>query len=420
MKSYFNLILLFSILCWGLMFSGCSDNKGDHIPDEGGLSEFVPIVLSRSEAEIVDRQNDFSFALFKKLVAGNENKNFMTSPLSASMAMSMLANGAKGETRDEILTTFGFGEEQLDDVNLFNRRLAKDLTDVDRSTKLSLANSIWIDHSLNVYDSFLSVNRETYGAEIFSADFSSEHTRTNINKWASDKTNGMIPEILKGMPAGQLCLMNALYFNGQWAEKFDKTLTSEGDFNNADGTVGHPMMMKAPEYSFRGCYDDRGATWVEFGYGNGAYRLLLVLPDENVSLSEYIASLSKEDLQEYNSGIPLQGSEGSISFPKFTMESELELRDILHQLGIEKVFVRDVADFSLMTAQKISVNSVKQATKVKFDEDGTEAAAVTIVMGSTSPGPLLTRNLVFDRPFAFMIKEHSTKAILFMGCVNKL
>lgn len=416
MKKY-NIILSALVAAVGMLMSACSDEKdpGANVP-----TKLVPIELSRSEAEIVSSQNGFSFDMFQKLAAENERGNFMASPLSVSMVMSMLANGTAGDTRDEILNTLGFEEKELADVNAFNRRLAKDLAEVDRTTKVSLANSIWIDNSLKVYDSFISVNKETYGADIFNVNLSAEETRKDINKWASDKTNGMIPEFLKRAPGGLACLMNALYFNGKWVNKFDKTLTAEGDFHNADGTLSHPMMMKAPERSFAGFYDDKGASWVEICYGNLAYRLVLVLPDEGVALSDYLATLTKEEWQEYNGYYPKYQYKGSITFPKFTMENELELSEVLAQLGIKKVFMSDVADFSLMTSQEMAVSQVKQATKVRFDEEGTEAAAVTAVMVNTDPGPLANMNLVFDRPFAFIIQESSSKTILFTGCVNKL
>lgn len=408
---------VFVVAAVGMLLPACSDEKD---PRANVPTKLVPIELSRSEAEIVSCQNGFSFAMFQKLVAENERGNFMASPLSVSMAMSMLANGAAGDTRDEILNTLGFEEKELADVNLFNRRLAKDLMEVDHTTKVSLANSIWIDQAFKVYDSFLSVNRETYGAEIFNVNLSAEQTRKDINKWASDKTYGMIPEFFKTAPGGAVCLMNALYFNGKWTNKFDKALTAEGEFHNADGTLSHPMMMKANRSTFSGFHDDKGASWIGLYYGNSAYKLVLILPDEGIALSDYLATLTKEEWQEYNSYYHVVDCEGSITFPKFSMESELELAEILAKLGIEKVFMSGVADFSLMTSQEMAVNRVKQATKVRFDEEGTEAAAVTAVTGITDPGPLNKLDFVFDRPFAFIIQESSSKAILFTGCVNKL
>lgn len=227
-----------------LLLSGCSDDK-DPVTDDAP-AKYVPIELTWPERAIVTSQNDFSLAMFQKLSAKNEDVNFMASPLSVSMAMSMLANGANGETRDEIIEALGFDKENLDEVNLFNQRITKYLKEVDNTSKLSLANSIWIDKSLSVYDDFISVNKASYGAEIFNVPLSSEQTRKEINKWASDKTEGMIPEFFKEAPGGAVCLMNALFFDGKWKNKFDKALTAEGDFHNADGSLSHPEMMKDP------------------------------------------------------------------------------------------------------------------------------------------------------------------------------
>lgn len=403
-----------------LLLSGCSDDK-DPVTDDAP-AKYVPIELTWPERAIVTSQNDFSLAMFQKLSAKNEDVNFMASPLSVSMAMSMLANGANGETRDEIIEALGFDKENLDEVNLFNQRITKYLKEVDNTSKLSLANSIWIDKSLSVYDDFISVNKASYGAEIFNVPLSSEQTRKEINKWASDKTEGMIPEFFKEAPGGAVCLMNALFFDGKWKNKFDKALTAEGDFHNADGSLSHPEVMKAPDCSFLGLYDDKGATWINLVYGNGAYSIDLVLPDEGKSITEYISSLSKEEWLELSRDYERELYKGSITLPKFAISSEQDLQGILRQLGIEKAFESGLADFSLMTPQKMMIDKVKQVSEIRFDEDGTKAATVTAVEVDTSAG-VITRpqlDFVFDRPFAFIIREYASNCMLFMGCVNKL
>lgn len=411
---------LFSIFAFAivvLMMAACSD-KGEPVGGDE-YSEFVPIELSRSEQGIVSQHNAFSFELFGRLATGSWNESFMVSPLSVSMVMSMLANGAQGETRSEILTTLGFKGDELDAVNSFNKRLANDLTSVDKSIKFSLANSIWIDNEFKVYDSFLSSNKDAYGAEIFNAELSTEKTRQDINAWASDKTMGLIPEFLKDRLSddAKLFLMNALYFKGMWSEKFDKALTIESEFHNSDGSVSRPKMMNNPDMRFIACRDE-DATWAKFNYGNGAYELVLVLPDSKDGFVDYISGLTENDLAEINE--QWNAYQGKISFPKFDIKSSFQLEDIIKAMGVEKAFTLYLADFSLISEKDICISRIKHDTNIIFDENGTEAAAVTGTTGDVLPGMLPSMNLTFDSPFAFMIRERSTKSILFMGCVNKI
>lgn len=420
MKKLFKPILF---LIAASSIAACSDSEPvtpAKEKEEEGSSRYEWIELSRTEKDIVSKQMVFSVDFFEK-IAAEKHENFMVSPLSVSMAMSMLANGAQGETLDEIVNTLGFEGMDMDSVNTFNKRLVAELASADKSVKLSLANSIWIDSSFPVYESFISDNRNEYGAEIFNVELTTENTRRSINKWASDKTNGLIPEFLKTtLEDPSIFLMNALYFKGTWTEKFDKALTAEGDFYNADGTTGHPMMMKsAPDYPFIGGYDDNGASWASLWYGNGAYELVLILPDRNVTLADYLKVMDKKIIYDFTYGV-WDACEGTIILPKFELSNELKLKDIMNSLGIRKAFVDGTADFSLISEKPLFLKDIKQDTRIMFSEEGTEAAAVTGVKGDGMCLPLPSTDLTFDRPFAFMIRESTTKSILFMGCVNKL
>ncbi len=413
MKKFFKPIL---ILVAASSIAACSDSEPTK--EERGRSKYEPIVLSRAEKDIVSQQNAFSLDFFGQ-IAAEKHENFMVSPLSVSMAMSMLANGAQGETLNEIVNTLGFEGMDMDAVNTFNKRLAAELAAADKSVKLSLANSIWIDSSFPVYESFVSDNRNAYGAEIFNVELTTENTRRSINKWASDKTNGLIPEFLKTtLENSSIFLMNALYFKGTWTKKFDKALTAEGNFYNVDGTIGHPMMMKVPYYNYVGGYDDDGASWATIWYGNGAYELTLILPDRNVTLADYLKGMDR-DILSLSSGV-WEPYVGNIVFPKFEISNELKLEDIMSTLGIRKAFEDSEADFSLISEKPMFISDIKHDTKIIFSEEGTEAAAVTGVTGDTCVDPMPSTDLTFDRPFAFMIRERSTQSILFMGCVNKL
>ena len=417
MKKLFKPILF---LVAASSIAACSDSEPvTQVKEEEGSSHCKWIELSRAEKDIVSKQMVFSVDFFEK-IAAEKHENFMVSPLSVSMMMSMLANGAQGETHDEIVNTLGFEGMDMDAVNTFNKRLVAELAAADKRVKLSLANSIWIDSSFPVYESFISDNRSAYGADIFNVELTTENTRRSINKWASDKTNGLIPEFLKTtLEDPSIFLANALYFKGPWTQKFDKALTAEGDFYNADGTTGHPMMMKSPDHYYVGGYDDNGASWANLWYGNGAYELVLILPDRNIALADYLKVMDKKIIYDFTYGV-WDACRGTIILPKFELSNELRLKDIMNSLGIRKAFEDGEADFSLISEKPMFLSNIKHDTRIIFSEESAESSAMSGGSGATMPLPLPSTDLTFDRPFAFMIRESTTKSILFMGCVNKL
>lgn len=381
----------------------------------------VDIPMSRAESEIVNTTNSFSLRFFKKVLE-TENNNFGASPMSLSMALSMTANGASGEALSEILETIGFEAKDMKDVNTFNSRIVKDLCAVDRTTKISLANSIWIDNSFDVKPGFISDNRNEYGAEIFNENLGSSATMKKINSWCKDKTNGMIPNFLD-KPLDNNCmiaLLNALFFNGIWTTPFDESKTEKGNFYNNGETLIQTSMMQT-EFKCRAAHDSEGANWVSLAYGNGAYHMIIIQPDHirPNCVKEYFSNISDDDFEEMLSG--LIETKMKLKMPKFDFESRIDLKEILMELGIKKMFDGS-GDFSKISDTSLIFKAM-QKTKVTVNEAGTKAAAVTIIDGEvTSPGPvhLEKGTLTIDHPFAFFIREVSTGAIIFTGCVNNL
>lgn len=422
--------LIYWLAAAALVLPACSNDDDNVIEQVDPIDEvetYIPysgMDATPAEVEIIGQQNDFSYELFKKLFdkANGQQTNFLVSPLCTSMSLSMLANGAQGDTRDEILDVLGFEDGRLAEVNTFNKRLAKELASIDNTSKISLANSIWIDKSFPVYESFISDNQQAYGAEIYNEELSAENTRQAMNAWASDKTNGLIPEFLKSTLDSRtmIYLMNALYFKGKWSKVFDKSLTAQGDFHNVDGTVSHPMMMREPEYSYGGCYDTEGASWITMAIGNGAFELLVILPDEGVTLKDYFAGLTKEEFFDMFDNSIWKNYDGELVFPVFELGCEYNLADTMKELGMNKAFSLADADFSLISKEKTAISGMKQEAKIIFNEDGAEAAALEGDDWGSWPGKLPVLDLTLDRPFAFMIRVNQLNSILFAGCVNKL
>lgn len=407
MKQLFFTILIFC--CTLATVCSCSSEDPSSQPRQD-------IPLSRAEVEFVSADNEFSLNFFKKAIEDNQS-NVCVSPLSLSMALSMTANGAKGETQKEILEVLGFDGQNMDAVNTFNSRIVKDLYAVDRSTGISLANSIWIDNSADVKESFISGNRQKYGADIFQEKLAATSTMDKINSWCKDKTNGMIPNFIT-QPLSEhsiIALINAMYFNGTWATPFDKSLIAKGNFYNNGVTPVETDMMEG-EFLCFAAHDTNGANWVSLPYGNGAYEMLIVLPD-NIGegcVGEYLSKISKDDFEYIYSN--LVATNMKLRMPKFDFESMIEPDEILNNLGIVKMFDGS-GDFSGIADRRLVFTSL-QKTKISVDESGTKAASVSMVKDFDLLPSYADGNITVDHPFAFFICERSTGVILFTGCVN--
>lgn len=391
---------------------------GDTEETEEIKDNFRPIIeLTANEKEVVGEQTSFAFNCFKHLLANAKESNFMFSPLSLSMDLSMLATGAEGYTRAEILSTLGFENADLDDVNVFNRRMAEILESADKLTKVKFANSIWLDNTLDAKASFVDTNVKTYGAEIFRTHLSSFEAQAAINKWISDKTEGLIPDMLEDVldPEINILLANTIYYKSVWSTPFHKVNTKKGVFNNADGSTSEIDMMCGMNNGFA-AHDSDGAHWLELPYGNYTYNMMLILPDEGVNLDEYMSKVTAETYKEISG---FSQWVGKITLPRFTVKSNFNLSEILKALGMENALSGD-ADYSGITDNKLYFGGVIQKTWLCVDEGGTEAAAATSTGGYISPGPALETEFVFNRPFAFIIRETSTNSILFIGKIADL
>lgn len=395
-----------------LLLSCQSDN--DHLPVP---NERQDIPLSRSELEMTALGNAFAFDFFKTVAANNAEANVFVSPLSASIALSMTANGANGATLDEMKATLGFGDYTLDEMNSYYKKLVSGLLTVDNTTTLGIANSIWIKEGFDVKKPFVDVNKDMYNAEVRELDFTAKQAVDAINQWCADKTNQRITKILEMIPSdARMYLINALYFKGTWKYKFDKSKTTSGDFTTASGqTTKVDMMRQECSASYT---EDEGLQIVELPYGNEAFSMVVLLPGETQNMDNVIASIPgnwdtwMEHLDDHLIDLKL---------PKFKFEYGRELNDDLKKMGMNIPF-QPIADFGKISDTELQISKVKQDTFVEVNEEGTEAAAVTVVETVvTSIGPDSQRiPFHVDRPFVYIIKEKSTGAILFMGRMGEI
>ena len=363
--------------------------------------------LSSQNADVTD----FAIRLFK---ASNENgKNTLISPLSVLCALAMTANGAEEETLAQMEEVLGM---TTDELNLYLYSYMKNLPQGDKY-KLSLANSIWFteDERFTVNQDFLQTNADYYGADIYKAPFDKQ-TLKDINNWVKQNTDGMIPEILDQIPPEAIMyLVNALAFEAEWSEIYEKHQVKDGEFTKEDGTKQDVKFMYGSEGTY---FEDEKATGFMKRYKGGKYAFVAMLPNEGVSVSEYIASLDGESLNALLANP--QYATVRTSIPKFETEYKVEMSDILQSMGMTEAFDIYNADFEGLgtsTGGNIYISRVLHKTFISVGEKGTKAGAATIVemKDGAAAEPTEPKEVYLDRPFVYMLVDCENNIPFFIG-----
>ena len=364
------------------------------------------IELADGERKLIESNNDFAFNLFRK-ARGDKSK--IISPLSITFALGMLNNAADGQTLKEINETLGFGEAGADGINAFCQKMLRESNDLDAKTKALIANTIFVNEGLGyrLQQGFVDKANTYYNAEPQSRDFADGETMDVINQWANDHTMGMIPKVLDEDsfdPNVVSYLLNALYFKGMWSDPFDKDLTQNESFGGGEEV---PMMHKMGtdfQYTENDLYQA-----IRLPYGNGAYRMDIFLPREDKTVGEVLETLNGSNWQ-------FKGSweEVDLKLPRFETETFQPLVDTMKDLGMPSAFTL-AAEFPWFCNTPVYISNMFQVAKIKLDEEGTEAAAVTVIVLGESAMPDEPKRFHANRPFLYIISEQSTGAIFFIG-----
>jgi len=384
-------------------------------PSEPQQITGLPRELSLGEQGLIAADNAFGLKLFREIHAQEESgANLFISPLSVAMALGMTYNGAAGTTQEAMQATLELQGLTLEEVNQAYRDLIDLLRGLDPAVEFTLANSIWYRLGLAVRQEFLDLNRDYFDAEVAGLDFASPDAAPTINAWVAEQTNGRIEEIVQAPISPELVmfLINAIYFKGMWTIEFDKELTREAPFTLADGSQKQVQTMFYPEPDTVLYYADSQVEVLDLVYGGKAYSMTIVLPAQGTDLAPMIESLDSETWNRWVGGLALRTA--IVAMPKFTLEYELEMSEVLKALGMGIAFEPYNADFSRIYQgpENLYISRVKHKTFVDVNEEGTEAAAVTSVeVGVTSVPPMIR----VDRPFLFVIREKYSGTILFMG-----
>jgi serpin B len=401
-------MIRFAVILLPLLLFACSDEStGPETP--------TPLrSISSGELAVARANTAFGLTLFRSVADATPDDNVFISPLSVSMALGMTVNGAAGETWLGMRQALHFDGLSQTEINQSYRSLIDLLRGMDPRVRLDIANSIWSREGFPVEQAFVDSNRFYFDAEIRTLDFSRTDAATIINAWVSRMTQGKIPDIVSA-PISELVMMyliNAVYFKGSWTEKFDASKTRDDTFISIDGSRKNIRMMNRSG-SIR-YHQGQLVEIADLPYGWDRYSMAVLLPRDGVTLAELREALLSEQWVSWLAA--LKETEMDLQLPRFTLEYEVGLNQMLESMGMELAFDPDLADFSgINRNRELYITNVKHKTYVEVNEEGTEAAAATSVeMGTTSLPPTMR----VDHPFVFVIHERNTGAILFIGQVT--
>lgn len=357
---------------------------------------------------------DFSVRLFQN--STEPGKNTLISPLSVLCALAMTANGAKGETLSQMEDVLGLTTAEL---NAFIHTYMEQLPEAE-TYKLNLANSIWFTDkdSFTVNEDFLQTNADYYGAGIYKAPFD-DSTLKDINNWVEDNTDGIIKDILDQIPESVVMyLVNALAFDAEWQKVYEEAQVRDGVFTTEDGTERKVELMNSEEHRY--LEDENAAGFLKY-YDDRSYAFVALLPNEGVSVEEYVATLTGEHLQELLNAADTPTVFAAI--PKFESEYSVEMRQILMEMGMPSAFGQGNTDFSGLgtsTEGDIAISRVLHKTYIAVDEKGTKAGAATVVEANAESAPVEpeeTKTVILDRPFVYMLIDCENNLPFFIGTV---
>lgn len=409
--------LLISILAVPALLFACSDdddNGNERVWDPGTIS------VTTTEKAMVEENNGFALSLFKELNGKNTgNENIIISPLSITYNLSVLAAGAAGDTKTELMSVLGFAGNTTDDVNALCKKIMAESGSIDKKTTIKTANNIIAANGTDFKTDYISMIKDCYSAETKNMDFGNKSDVVKyVNSWCAKNTNDMIKDLIQENDLSEntkFITLNTVYFKGKWYNKFEKGNTKDKPFTDAAGTETTVKMMSQIE-NFK--YNETNdCQMVSLPYGNGSFSMVVMLPKEGKTISDVVDGINaqtwKADIAE------MESREVDLEFPRFTVEYKEYLKDYISALGATSMFSDGMADFSAMSDNRIFIEKIIHAAKIIVDEEGTEAAAATGSLGGdTAAGPVETKIFHADHPFIYAITENSTGQIYFIGAYN--
>ena len=390
------------------------------------VKEPKPVVLTSEQRIFANDNNRFTLNFLKTVSKADvSGKSFIYSPLSITYVLGMVNDAAVGDTEQELEQTLGFHQGGIKAVNEYCKNLIDNLPLADAGVTLNIANAIFLNKNYTLKEQFQQDMKKYYDAKAEAMDFLSPSTLSTINGWCNQKTKGMIPKILDEVkPDFVSYLLNAIYFKADWTTKFNPKNTQDEDFTTARGTKKLPMMHQNVEIMY--VKNDTFAA-VTIPYGNGLWSMAVMLPEEGKTTDDVIDLLAAKGWSADETADPMAEAreyEVDLKLPRYETASDTEditdgLKGLLQKMGIRLAFDSYFAQIPNMCEVPVYISLMRQKAKIKVNEEGSEAAAVTVagMNKCTSVGPMEPRRAVFhaNRPFVYVIREASSGVILFVG-----
>ena len=395
-------------------------------------------VFGANAAISAQHDQKFEIELFKKVSAQKAKENVLVSPLSASLALGMVLNGASGPNKQEMCRVMGTSADKLDQFNSRNKSVIASLN-ASKDVTLEVANAVYSDKKTPFQKSFVDLCKSVYSAAAENLDFEQKfETLAAINSWCSEKTHGKISKILTDLKeTDKMVLLNAIYFKGKWSEQFQKAATRDQNFAVEKGkNIKVKMMHRTGELRY---YQGDNFAAISLPYRGGKQSMYVFLPDEGVSVNAFQAKLTGENWKKWMSSFTQERV--AVSLPKLKIEFEDELNKALKTMGMNLAFMEDTPGLfsGLVTSPAKAglnipganpnvdfiawISKVVQKTFMEVSEEGTEAAAVTaVVMGCSAPCVTPQPKIIdftVDHPYVLALVDEQSGEILFMGKILK-
>ena len=391
-------------------------------------SESQTIQLTQAQQVFVNDNNTFTLNFLKAVnETDHSGKSFIYSPLSITYVLGMVNDAATGQTEQELEQALGFHQGGINAVNDYCKNLIDNLPKVDNKVTLNIANAIFLNKNYTLKPQFTQDMQTYYNAKAEALDFGAPETLDHINGWAKEKTNGMIPNILDEIdPYMVSYLLNAIYFKADWASKFDKNNTKTESFTTDNGKTELPLMHQNVliNYVNNGVY-----SAIKMPYGNGYWDMTVMLPEDGKTTDDIISQLSSRGFSDVEGFCGTMGGvfkpyEVDLKLPRYETESDTKdvptgLTGLLQKMGINRIFDGSLAEIPNMANAHVYISMMRQKAKIKVNEEGSEAAAITVagITATYINEPVQYPKAVFhaNRPFVYVIREASSGVILFVG-----
>ncbi|XP_053715915.1 plasminogen activator inhibitor 1 [Synchiropus splendidus] len=376
------------------------------------------LTLGGSLASLHDKQTDFGLKVFSQLAKTSAHKNVALSPYGVTSVMAMAQLGAAGSTRRSLTAVMDFSLQERG-MSRQQRLLQRDISSEEG---VDIASGVMVERKMSLEKGYRRALAKAFQTHPNQVDFTKPHQAEKvINAWVSDHTAGSIPEFFASGSLSdetRLILLNALHFQGLWKVPFDPKLTQERMFHCANGSsLPVHMMRLTNRFNYGEFVTAEGTDYdvIEVPYEGDSLSMFLVSPFESeVPLSTLSAELSSQKIPQWRA--EMRNVKRQLALPRFTLTSEVNLKDALVNMGLGEMFNLATADFTRITTdERLCVSKILQRLKIEVNELGTKGAAVSAAVMFSR---MAVEEITLDRPFLFLIQHKPTGTVLFMGQFN--